>query len=494
MAKSIKLWYELVVNNFLAIVAVAFAAAVLRKAWHPVSSMDGLAGQIRHGLRSFHFLTVAILTAAVAKLMRLRRPRDVYLVEYGCFRPKPCFRAPFATCLEHVHLLPYLMDEESTSFAIRLLERSGLGEETCLPYSYHYMPPDRSLQAARDETELVIFSAVDEVFARTTVRPEEIDVLIVNCSIFTPTPVFVDMVVNRYKLRADVQSLNLSGMGCGAGLISMGLAKNLLQVAPPGTHVLTVSTEILSSQYYVGSERAMLLPNCLFRMGAAATILSNSPDRARFKLGRIVRTMTAARDADYRCIFQEEDDRGILGVRLSKDLAATAGKALKRNIAAFGPLVLPASEQLLVVLSFLKRKLLHNNSRFSFFFSDKVRLYRPDFRTAFEHFCIHAGGRSVIDEVQRGLGLADLDVEASRMTLHRLGNTSSSLVLYELAYIEAKGRMRKRDRVWMISFGAGFECSCVALECVKPPADADGPWADCIHRYPVALPDVPKDI
>jgi 3-ketoacyl-CoA synthase len=486
MGKLLKASYHLVVSNFLAIVAVAFATGVVQRGWP--FSIDGLAVWLR-AQRPVHLATAAILMAAVEKLRRARRERDVYLVEYGCFRPRPYFRAPFATCLEHAHLLPYLVaDQESLNFAIRLLERSGLGEETCVPYSYHYMPPDSSLDAAREETELVIFSAIDDVLAKTAVKPEEIDVLIVNCSIFTPTPVFADMVVNRYKLRPGVQTLNLSGMGCGAGLISIGLAKKLLQVAAPGTHVLTVSTEILSAQYYNGSERAMLLPNCLFRMGAAATILSNSPERARFKLGRIVRTMTAARDADYRCIFQEEDDKGMRGVRLSKDLTTTAGGALKRNIVAFGPLVLPVSEQLLVALSLLKRKVLSRLGR-------KVRLYRPDFRTAFEHFCIHAGGRAVIDEVQRGLGLSDEDVEASRMTLHRFGNTSSSLVMYELAYTEAKGRMRKGDRVWMISFGAGFECSCLALECVRTAADAaDGPWIDCIHRYPVQLPDVAKDI
>ncbi|CAO2190544.1 unnamed protein product [Urochloa humidicola] len=478
--KFLKTMYRLVVDNLLAILAVVTAAAVVQR-----TSPETLLSLAR-AIRPAHWLLALMAGAAAAKLRRMGRPKDVYLVEYGCFRPKPWYRAPFATCLEHAHLMPYLVDEESVSFAIRLLERSGLGEETCVPDAYHYMPPDRSLRASRDETELVIFSAVDEVFARTTVRPEDIDVLIVNCSIFTPTPVFADMVVNRYKLRADVQNVNLSGMGCSAGLVSVGLARNLLQVAPPGTHVLIVSTEILSSQYYVGTERAMLLPNCLFRMGAAAMILSNSPERARFRLTRAVRTVTAARDADYRCVFQEEDDKGNTGIRLSKDLATTAGHALKSNIAAFGPLVLPASEQLLVALSLLKRKLLSGRA--------KVRLYCPDFRTAFEHICIHAGGRGVIDEVQHGLGLSDEDVEASRMTLHRFGNTSSSSVLYELAYLEAKGMMKKGDRVWMISFGAGFDCNSVAWECIKPAADADGPWADCIHRYPVQLPEIVKDM
>uniref|UniRef100_A0ACD6ACR9 Uncharacterized protein n=1 Tax=Avena sativa TaxID=4498 RepID=A0ACD6ACR9_AVESA len=483
---------RLVVNNLFALVAVAVASGVVRIwAWPIRIRPEEIVEQMR-ALPPVHVLTAAILAAGVCKMWRVRRARDVYLVEYACFRPKPCYRTPFATCLEHAHLMPYLADEESIEFGMRLLQRSGLGEETCAPVAYHYMPPDRSLLASREEAELVIFGAVEELFARTApaITPADIDVLIVNCSVFTPVPVLADMVVHRYGLRADVKTVNLSGMGCSAGLISVGLARNVLQAAAPGTRVLIVSTEILSSQYYEGSERSMLLPNCLFRMGAAAMIMSSSADQARFRLRHAVRTVTAGRDADYRCVFQEEDGKGNTGVRLSKDLAATAGRALKDNIVAFGPLVLPASEQLLVALSVLKRKLVRLIG------SGKVRarLYRPDFRSAFEHICIHAGGRGVIDEVQSGLGLSDDDVEASRMTLHRFGNTSSSSVLYELAYLEAKGRMGKGDRVWMISFGAGFDCNSVAWECVKPAADADGPWADCIARYPVQLPEIDKEI
>jgi 3-ketoacyl-CoA synthase len=476
--RRLKPLYQLVVNNILAIVAVPLAAAVLLKA-ASVGPEEILARAL--ALRPAHMFLCAFLPAAATVLYLMLRPRAVYLVDYACFRTNPNCRVPFATFLEHSRVWPGF-DERSVRFMTRLLERSGLGEETCLPYAQHYIPPSRDLESSRAEAELVIFSAIDDLLAKTGVSPQDIDILVVNCSLFAPTPSFTDMIMHRYKLRRDVRNVHLAGMGCSAGLISVELARNLLQVAPRGARALVVSTETITPNYYMGKERAMLLPNCLFRMGGAAALLSTDGAGARFRLARVVRTLRGASDSAYHCVYQEEDDRGNVGINLSKDLMNIAGDALKANITAMGPLVLPASEQLLFALSFIARKVLNN----------RIKPYIPDFRTAFEHFCIHAGGRAVIDELQRSLTLSDEQVEASRMTLHRFGNTSSSSLWYELAYIEAKGRMRRGDRVWMIGFGSGFKCNSAAWECIRPAANADGPWANCIHRYPVHIPDVLK--
>ena len=160
-----------------------------------------------------------------------------------------------------------------------------------------------------------------------------------------------------------------------------------------------------------------------------------------------------------------------------------AGDALKSNITTIGPLVLPASEQLLFLINLIARKLIN----------PKLKPYIPDFKQAFEHFCIHAGGRAVIDELEKNLQLSPEHVEASRMALHRFGNTSSSSLWYELSYIEAKGRMKRGDRVWQIGFGSGFKCNSAVWKCNRTiPATTDGPWADCIERYPVHIPDVIK--
>jgi hypothetical protein len=58
----------------------------------------------------------------------------------------------------------------------------------------------------------------------------------------------------------------------------------------------------------------------------------------------------------------------------------------------------------------------------------KVRPYIPDFNLAFQHFCIHTGGRGVIDAIEKQLELLPDNVAPSRETLYRYGNVSSASI------------------------------------------------------------------
>ena len=82
------------------------------------------------------------------------------------------------------------------------------------------------------------------------------------------------MIVNKFKMRSNVLTYNLGGMGCSAGVVSIGLAQQLLQVLPNST-ALVLSTENITQNWYFGNDRSMLIPNCLFRLGGAAMLLSN---------------------------------------------------------------------------------------------------------------------------------------------------------------------------------------------------------------------------
>ena len=52
----------------------------------------------------------------------------------------------------------------------------------------------------------------------------------------------------------------------------------------PNSRALVVSTENITQNWYFGNNKAMLIPNCLFRVGGAALVLTNRrSDRRRAK-------------------------------------------------------------------------------------------------------------------------------------------------------------------------------------------------------------------
>ena len=148
-------------------------------------------------------------------------------------------------------------------------------------------PPDINMRSAREEAEMVIYASVREALAKCRLRPSQvwqhgpancnktgilitagphrppslrrwplplaeyqyetvrldrcwraaaaqIDILVVNCSLFNPTPSLSAMIVNHFKMRSNTITYNLGGMGCSAGVIAIGLAREQLQVGIPG--------------------------------------------------------------------------------------------------------------------------------------------------------------------------------------------------------------------------------------------------------------------
>ncbi|PKA62028.1 3-ketoacyl-CoA synthase 4 [Apostasia shenzhenica] len=478
--KYVKLGYHYLITHLLTLLLIPFMVVILLEAARiDPENLRQLWLHLQYNLVSILVCSAVLVFGTTVYIMT--RPRPVYLVDHACYCPPDSLKVRFSQFMEHSRLCGNF-NESALEFQRKILERSGLGEETYVPDAMHYLPPRPSMAAARDEAEQVMFGALDKLFRNSGVKPKDVGILVVNCSLFNPTPSLSSMIVNRYKLRGNIRSFNLGGMGCSAGVIAVDLARDLLQVHR-NTYAVVVSTENITQNWYFGNRKSMLIPNCLFRVGCSAVLLSNrSADqrRAKYRLIHVVRTHRGADHKAFRCVYQEQDDDGKVGVSLSKDLMAIAGGALKTNITTLGPLVLPFSEQLLFFATLFAKKL----------FNAKVKPYIPDFKLAFEHFCIHAGGRAVVDELEKNLQLQPIHVEASRMTLHRFGNTSSSSIWYELSYIEAKGRMRKGNRVWQIAFGSGFKCNSAVWQALRNVNQSPGgPWEDCIHRYPVEIVD-----
>ena len=94
-------------------------------------------------------------------------------------------------------------------------------------------------------------------------------------------------------------------------------------------------------------------------------------------------------------------------MELTKDLVKVASKALTKNMTRMGPIVLPWTEKFFVALNLMAAKV----------FRMRVRPYVPDFKTAFHHFCLHAGGRAVIEGLGKQLELPEEKTDPSFQTL-----------------------------------------------------------------------------
>jgi 3-ketoacyl-CoA synthase len=445
-----------------AVAAYAVQHPTAKEMWISVgSALNELRLQQKDVLTPLAVLLLGIVTVlALLTCMLARRERPVYMMQFAVYQGQDKNKMSHDLFMRR-HRADSVFTAESLALLEKVLYRTGLGNETYFPDSIMSDPPTATIEAARAEALEVLEQVMSSVMAQGGVTKDDIDILIVNCSLFNPTPSLASMMLNHFKLKSSCRTYNLAGMGCSAGIIAIDLARDLLQVHA-GCRAIVLSTENITMNWYHGNDRSMLVSNTLFRMGASGVLLSNrwrDQWRAKYRLMVTVRVHHGADDDAYGAVFQKSDGSGGgVGVSLSPHLLRVVGGALKSNMTKLGPAVLPWSEQIRFFAQLCVRRVVGAN---------RVPMYVPDFKKAFEHFCIHAGGRAIIDGLQENLSLSDYQTEPSRATLYRYGNTSSSSVFYELNYIERDGRVRKGDRIWQIAIGSGPKCNSAVWVALK---------------------------
>ncbi|PHT80441.1 3-ketoacyl-CoA synthase 17 [Capsicum annuum] len=412
------------------------------------------------------WLTLLVIFIWGVKIFTKKPSQKVLLIDFACYKPLATQMCTIEKTLKIAKLMGNYSDEILDKMRMAM-KKVGLGDFTYLPETLLTKSPNLCLETSLKEAQSVMFGALDMLFEKTKIDPKDIGILIVNCSVFDPVPSLSCMIVNHYKMNENVLSYNLGGMGCTAGLLAVRLANQLLQVHE-STYALILSTENTSHCCYLGKDQSKLIPNCTFRVGGAAILLSNrSSDRnsCKYELLHDVHYNGASSDRSYKSILQEEDDDGLVGVSITKDLLVAATNAIETNLTLLGPLILPLSEKILFLKNIVTRRIFG------------VKKYVPNF-TKMDHFLPHVGGLPVLNQLQKILGFSDLAMEASKISLKRFGNTSSSSIWYLLAYAEAKGRIKKGDKIWQMAFGSGFKCSSVIWRAIKivDSNDMKNPW------------------
>ncbi|GKU91838.1 hypothetical protein SLEP1_g5652 [Rubroshorea leprosula] len=431
------------------------------------------------------FMTIFLLVlfcfmSYLCKMYLQMRDQCCYMLAYECYKPGEDRKLGTDTCAK-VLMRNKNLGLPEYKFLLRTMANSGIGEETYGPKNVIAgREASPNLADALSEVDDIMFNTLDKLFARTGVSPSEIDILVVNVSLFSPAPSLTARIINRYKMRDNIKAVNLAGEGCSASMVAIDLVQQMFKTYK-NAYAIVVSTESIGPNWYNGQDKSMMLSNLLFRSGGCSTLLTNKAalsHQALMKLNCSVRTHIGSDDEAYGCCIQIEDKRGYPGFLLTRKLPKSGAKAFILNLQVLLPKVLPLRE---LLQSVIKASLSKKKTKSSALEAMAAGL---NLKSGIEHFCIHPGGKAVIDELGKSLGLSEYDVEPSRMALHRFGNTSSGGLWYTLGYMEAKKRLKKGDRIFMISLGAGFMCNNCVWEVTRDLEDPNV-WKDCLENYPV---------
>jgi predicted naringenin-chalcone synthase len=252
--------------------------------------------------------------------------------------------------------------------------------------------------------------------ARAGLAATQIDAVVVSTCTGYLCPGLSGHVVERLGLRTDVLAFDLVGQGCAAALPNMQLGQALL-AGGACAQVLSICVEISSAAMYLDNDPGVLISACLFGDGAGAAVLSRqagaSGRRIEWKDG------TSLIEPGQRSALMFEQRDGLLRNILTRAVPALAADYAQR-----------------VLATVLVRHRLH-----------------PGDMSA---WIMHAGGRDVLQALERRLELRPGDLRYSAAMLREYGNLSSAFVYFVLAAALADDAAG--GWWWLSSFGAGFSC------------------------------------
>jgi len=193
-------------------------------------------------------------------------------------------------------------------------------------------------------------------------------------------------VIEHYGLSPAVERTMIGFMGCYAALNALKLARHIVR-SQPAAKVVILNLELCTLHLQETDDLEQLLSFLIFADGCAASIVSAEPRGIELQ-------------SFHAAIIPDSADQitwhiGCFGfdMELLGRVPATVAKGLSSNLGV----------------------ILKGHAR------DSIR-----------HWAIHPGGRSILDAVQRGIGIPGEKLRQSRDILRRFGNMSSATVMFVL--------------------------------------------------------------
>jgi predicted naringenin-chalcone synthase len=219
----------------------------------------------------------------------------------------------------------------------------------------------------------------------------------------------IDQIIARtLGLGEDVERVLVGFMGCYAAITALRTARHIAR-SEPAARVLVVTVELSTLHHQPMVDIEPLLMGAQFGDGAAAAIITAEEPGLAIREG-----ISAALEDSEGLITWNIGDNGFL-MRLSGEVPGRIADALKQP-------------------------------------SVRERITGGAPAGEIEAWAVHAGGRSILDAVEKGLGLAPTALDDSREVLRNCGNMSSSTLMFALKRV-----MRREPASGVaLAFGPGL--------------------------------------
>jgi predicted naringenin-chalcone synthase len=221
-------------------------------------------------------------------------------------------------------------------------------------------------------------------------------------------------IVEAMKLPTNIFRTSVNFMGCYAAIHALKLAQMICD-STPSSNVIIVSTELCTLHFQQEYTLDNASSSLLFGDGSAAVLVSNTLMR---------NSSISLKSFSSQVAFKGRKDmswqissKGFLmtlssyvSQLIEEDINCLVEKALKQNG--------------------LKKELI-------------------------THWCIHPGGRKILDVIEKQLSLSAMDLSCSRKVLSAYGNMSSATILFVLKEILDNVEDRSAT-IFGIAFGPGL--------------------------------------
>jgi predicted naringenin-chalcone synthase len=256
-------------------------------------------------------------------------------------------------------------------------------------------------------------SAIEDCI-KEVLEPQQITHLITVSCTGMSAPGLDLQVTEALKLPSNIFRTSVNFMGCYAAIHAMKIARMICETSSQA-NVIIVCTEICTIHFQQPFSIDHAASSLLFGDGSAAVLVSNAA--------------TSSRQLKLKSFYSEVSYKG------KNDMSwQISTKGFLMKLSAYIPQLIQED------ISGLVHKALQQGGMKQ----DEI-----------SHWCLHPGGKKILDVIQSQLDLSTEDLSCSRSVLSKYGNMSSPTILFVLKEI-MEGLHGRSANIFGVAFGPGL--------------------------------------